>query len=369
MTDSAGPALELRNVHHRFHRSVAVRDMSLSVSRGEVVCLLGPSGCGKTTTLRIAAGLEQPWSGEVLMDGKTVSGNGVMVPPEKRQTGLVFQDYALFPHMTNAQNVAFGLKTLSPQARAERVHEVLSLVGMEQAADKYPHTLSGGQQQRVALARALAPEPGIVLMDEPFSGLDARLRDRVRDETLRILKDAGTAVLMVTHDPEEAMFMGDRIAIMNHGRAEQLDCPEKLYLEPATAFVAEFLGDVNRLTGTVSQGQVETALGRFQAKDLEEGSTVELLFRPEAIQPGPMPGVAMDSAAVARATVLSARLLGRASLLRLQVEGLDTEIRARVPRVHLPEAGTEVLLKLDRSLVYLFPLEQADDRKLAVAAE
>ena len=240
-------ALTLEHVTHAYRDVVAVEDLGLSVEPEELVCLLGPSGCGKTTALRITAGLEPLQRGRILMDGETVAGDGIDVPPEDRNVGLVFQDYALFPHLSVSGNVAFGLTRSRAAERRARTREALQQVGMADYSDAYPHRLSGGEQQRVALARALAPDPKIMLLDEPFSGLDLQLRKQVRDETLHVLKKSGAATLMVTHDPEEAMFMADRVALMRAGRLIQVGRPSELYFAPQDAFVAGFFGDVNRL--------------------------------------------------------------------------------------------------------------------------
>jgi len=256
-------ALRLEHVSHAFGALLAVEDLSLSVAPGELVCLLGPSGCGKTTVLRIAAGLEGLQRGRVLMNDKPVADETTNVPPEARGVGLVFQDYALFPHLTVLDNVAFGLRSLSGEARRARALDALAQVGMESSATVYPHTLSGGQQQRVALARALAPKPRVMLLDEPFSGLDARLRNQVRDDTLHVLKESGAATLMVTHDPEEAMFMADRVALMCCGRLVQLGRPTDLYFAPDDAFVAGFFGDINHLEGVIRGGLSRLPLARL----------------------------------------------------------------------------------------------------------
>ena len=223
--DPDSEALVMACVSHAYGDLLAVDDFSLTVQSGELVCILGPSGCGKTTALRLAAGLEHLQNGRISMAGREVAGPDTDVPPEDRNVGLVFQDYALFPHLDVQANVAFGLTRMAAKARRARVDEVLSQVGMQSYGKAYPHELSGGQLQRVALARALAPKPRVVLLDEPFSGLDRALRNQVRDVTLHVLKQSGAATLMVTHDPEEAMFMADRVALMRRGRIAQVGHP------------------------------------------------------------------------------------------------------------------------------------------------
>ncbi|MDX1709914.1 MAG: ABC transporter ATP-binding protein, partial [Rhodovibrionaceae bacterium] len=247
-------ALRLEHVSHAYGDILAVDDLSLSIGAGELVCLLGPSGCGKTTALRVAAGLERLQRGRVVLDGQVVAGEKRDLPPEARSVGLVFQDFALFPHLSVKDNVIFGLKRLGQRERESRALQALSKVGMDDQAEAFPHMLSGGQQQRVALARAMAPEPRVMLLDEPFSGLDARLRHQVRDQTLHVLTQSGATTLMVTHDPEEAMFMADRIALMRGGRLEQVGAPTELYFTPRTAFVAGFFGDINRIESVARDG-------------------------------------------------------------------------------------------------------------------
>lgn len=349
------PVLSLEDVHHAYGDTPAVRGLNLVVGAGEVVCLLGPSGCGKTTALRIAAGLEPIRSGSVALDGKVVSRPGHIVPPERRNLGLVFQDYALFPHMTIAGNVAFGLsKGVDTRSR---VAAVLDQVGLGAYADSYPHELSGGQQQRVALARALAPEPRIILMDEPFSGLDARLRESVRDRTLHILKQSGSAVLMVTHDAEEAMHMADRIIVMRDGRVEQEGAPDTLYLRPANGFVAEFFGDVNKMKGTVRNGGIDTPLGRFETRDVDEGREAQIVIRPEALSLG-----APHAEDRVQVKVLASRMLGRSSLIHLctcQTTGKEQHLHSRMPGCYLPREGDLLSVTVDRSQVFVFPVEGA----------
>jgi len=351
--------LELRGVQHRYDDVVAVERLDLTVEAGEVVCLLGPSGCGKTTALRVAAGLEPVAEGEVLLDGRVVSAPGRHVAPEKRNVGLVFQDYALFPHLSIAENIAFGLERLAAGERAERIAAVLKRVGLAGYAESYPHELSGGQQQRIALARALAPDPAIVLMDEPFSGLDARLRDRVRDKTLHVLKQSGAACLMVTHDAEEAMYMADRIAVMREGRLIQVGTPEELYCSPADAFVAAFFGEVNHIYSAVANGAVETPIGNLRADGFRDGEAVDVVIRPEAIQLHPADRASYGPG---YAKVLAARMLGRTSLVHLctcKTTGEDLHLHARLPGRYLPQEDSIQSVVLDRSQAFVFPAEGA----------
>ena len=346
-------ALELKNIRHAFGKTVAVENFNINVRAGEVVCLLGPSGCGKTTALRLASGLEKLQYGEVIVNGYTVADAAENLLPERREIGFVFQDYALFPHFNALKNVEFGLEKLSAGDRQIRAIEVLDQVGMKWAVSRYPHTLSGGQQQRVALARALAPQPPVILFDEPFSGLDARLRDKVRDETLHILKDSGTAALLVTHDAEEAMFMADRIGLMHEGSLVQFGNPENLYFKPKNAFVAEFFGEINRITGVVESGRISTPLGEFIAEGLEEGREVQILIRPELLQLKRNSDVSG-----LKGRVITSKMLGRTSLIHLSVckQGRDLHLHSRMPGRFLPEEEAEVYIEFDPIHAFVFPL-------------
>ncbi|MGB0584619.1 MAG: ABC transporter ATP-binding protein, partial [Candidatus Puniceispirillaceae bacterium] len=268
--------LEFEHIRHAYNGSLSVRDVSFKVQPGEVVSLLGPSGCGKTTLLRLAAGLEQPQHGSISLHGDVISSSDYIQPPEQRGIGYMFQDYALFPHMTVLQNVVFGLVEKG-SAATRRGLDVLGEVGIDDLSDMYPHELSGGQQQRVALARALAPKPAVILLDEPYAGLDSRLRERIRDQMLHVLKASNAAALMVTHDAEEAMFMSDRIVVLRDGHVVQTGRPVNLYCQPSSAFVAEFFGEVNRIEGIVAKDKVITALGEFSApKSLGDGSAASV---------------------------------------------------------------------------------------------
>ena len=344
--------LSFKQVSHRYGRTPSVQAIDIDIDAGGVVGLLGPSGCGKSTILRLAAGLERPSGGEIRLDGQLVAGEGVFVPPEQRRVGLVFQEYALFPHMTVAENVLYGLKgdgaRLDSPSRQSRLAEVLEQVHMADYAAAFPHMLSGGQQQRVALARALAPEPRVMLLDEPYAGLDTRLRERVRDDILHVLKGLGTTVLLVTHDSEEAMFMSEYIHVMEAGAIRESGRPIDLYCRPQSAFVAEFFGEVNRVTGPVVDGELETPFGRFgvNGANVAEAS---LVIRDEAL--------IIEAGGPVTAEVMETRLLGRYSLIHLSVpvdDGEDLHLHARVPGLNMLSPGERVSLAVDREQVFVF---------------
>jgi len=290
--DIPTPVIQLDHVVKRYWPGPveAVSNVTLDVRQGEILTLLGPSGCGKTTTLRLIAGFEVPDAGTIRIGGRQVAGDRCWVPPEKRGVGMVFQEYALFPHLTVGENVMFGLDHLPRSHRRTRAQEVLRILDLKPLFERYPHELSGGQQQRVALARALAPEPVVVLMDEPFSNLDAHLRNQVRDEVLGILRNTGVTCVLVSHDQRDALAISDRVAVMNHGRVEQVGSPREIYKHPESVFVATFVGRTNLLQGVVQNedGCVLTDFGSFCRVDrmgLPLGSQVMVAVRPDGFTP------------------------------------------------------------------------------------
>jgi iron(III) transport system ATP-binding protein len=325
--------IRLAGVTKRFGTTTAVDATSLCVERGEVVALLGPSGCGKTTLLRLIAGFERPDAGTVEVDGRAVAGNGFWVPPEQRLVGMVFQDYALFPHLTVAENIGFGL---ARRGRARRVAELLAIVGLEELGRRYPHELSGGQQQRVALARALAPAPELVLLDEPWSNVDPFLRETLRAEVSEIIRPLGVTVLLVTHDREEAFSLADRIALMRDGAVVQEGSSEELYFAPVSRWAAEFVGAANVLTGRVVDGRVETSLGVFQANGASAVTATEVLVRPELLELEPDPAGAAE--------VVGREFRGHDVFYRVLLDGV--ELVSHRPSTEVVPLGSRVSIRL-----------------------
>lgn len=284
--------IQLKNVKKIFDRQKrpAVDSLHLSIQQGEIVTLLGPSGCGKTTILRMIAGFEQPTEGKILIDGNVVYSDKTFIPPEKRGVGMVFQDYALFPHLTIEKNIAFGLNKWRRSERKQRINEVLELVGLAEYGRRYPNELSGGQQQRVSLARALAPKPNVVLMDEPFSNLDAGLREKMRHDIAEILKKANTTAIIVTHDQKDAFAVSDRVVVMNEGVIQQVAHPRDVYRCPTNCFVAQFVGKTNLLQGKVAADlkHIDTEIGRVCLAEKTEQMTddVTISIRPEGCKLG-----------------------------------------------------------------------------------
>jgi iron(III) transport system ATP-binding protein len=346
------PVLELRHVTCAYEAGrPAISDISLTAQEGDIVCLLGPSGCGKTTTLRAIAGFEAITAGEVYLQGRLVSSPSLSVPTEQRRIGMVFQEYALFPHLRVVDNVAFGLRHLPADQRADQVNTMLAMVGLTGFERRYPHELSGGQQQRVALARALAQKPVMLLLDEPFSNLDPDMTGKMREDLLQLLRHTNTTALLVTHDHDEAFAMADRIAVLNHGQLEQLDVPEAIYHTPATPFVADFVGQADFIPGVVEQGTVLTELGIFpHEKEYSLGAKVVVMIRPDDVHVAPS-----DQA---KATILARQFRGSENLYTIALpSGRIVHSSASSTSIH--PVGTPVELRVIATHTVLFP--QDDD--------
>ncbi len=349
MTDET---LTLRGIECRYDERTVVRGLSLHARRNSIVCLLGPSGCGKTTVLRAIAGFHPLEGGEILLNGDLVSRRGFTLPPEKRRLGMVFQDYALFPHLNVAGNVGFGLRGVSAAVKQRIVEETLELVGLAGMARRYPHELSGGQQQRVALARALAPNPDLILFDEPFSNLDVDLRERLSGEVRAILKHRGTTAVLVTHDQHEAFALGDMVGVMHEGGILQWDTPYNLYHEPNCRFVANFIGHGVFLPGTLlAPDTVETEIGVYQgnrAYDWGRGARIEVLLRSDDIVPDP------DSPL--KAEVVQRAFKGAEILYTLRLPG-GARVLSLFPSHADHAIGEHVGIRVQADHLVAFPLE------------
>ena len=328
-------SVSITGVKKTFGATRAVDGVDLEIAEGELVAVLGPSGCGKSTLLRLIAGFERPDAGEIHAGGKLLAGNGKWMPPERRRVGMVFQDYALFPHLDVGQNVGFGLVKLPGAVRDATVRRTLELVGLQHKAASYPHELSGGERQRVALARALAPEPEVVLLDEPFSSLDATLRAGLRREVELILREAGATALLVTHDQEEALSLADRLAVMRAGKIVQVGRPEDVYARPVERWTAQFVGEVNVLAGIARGSAVDTEVGRFELPAPAEGE-VHVAVRPEQLE------LRADHAA--NAEVVDREFRGHDVLYRLRHEGGRT-LAVQLPSLVLYDVGQRVFVR------------------------
>jgi len=345
-TASFPASVKLEHVWRRFGDLVAVRDVSLEVAPGEILCLLGPSGCGKTTLLRLVCGLETPDDGRILIDESEMSGPRANVPPEARGVGLMFQDFALFPHMTILENVAFGLQAMERNTALAEGRRALERMGLAAYAEAYPHVLSGGQQQRVALARAIVPRPRVMMMDEPFSGLDPRLRASMREETLAILRETRTTCIIVTHEAEEAMLLGDRIAVMRGGEIVQAGTTREIFDHPSDLFVAEMMSEINVVPCKVSGGVARGPLGSYPTAADVTGDAL-MCFRPRVVR-------FTDAEDAIPAQVCGTRSLGDETVVELAVEAVDTPLLARTSAHFEAERGDWVGIKIPAEKVHVF---------------
>lgn len=353
-----GARLTFDSVTRTYGDMRAVDDVSFETEPGTVMCLLGPSGCGKTTLLRIAAGIERPTTGCVQLGDRILAGPGAFVPPEERGVGLMFQDFALFPHLTIAQNVAFGLKALANGEARRIATAMLERVGLASYGERYPHVLSGGQQQRVALARAIAPQPAVLLMDEPFSGLDVQLRESMQVQTLALLRETQATAMIVTHHPEEALRLGDRIGVMRAGRLVQVGTAQDLYHTPSELFVARLFSEINEVPYMVAGGEIATPFGRLPVRNVSNGSPVVLGVRERAIHLAP--GHGANGAINGR--VIDVKFLGDAALFNVAAEGFAEPLRARTQAGERFEPGSPVQLTIDPARTLIFPalLQEGD---------
>ena len=345
------PTLAVEHVTRRFGQTLALDDVSLTVGAGEIVCLVGHSGCGKSTLLRVIAGIERIDSGRLVIDGQVVNDGDVFVEPEHRQVGLMFQDYALFPHLTARQNIGFGLMRLRRDEAERRIDTIIETLGIGALADKYPHMLSGGEQQRIALARALAPEPAVLLMDEPFSNLDYGMRDFIRRQTLGLIRRLGMTALIVTHDPEEALAIGDRVVLMNNGKVVETGSGEAVYRFPRTPYAASFFSRVNTVPARRVGDWLESPVGRFPARP-EHGAAVRLFIQPRALAPAET-GVP--------ALVRSHAMLGEMEEWSLVFDGLDEPLVMRTSVRHDIAVGSRINVAIDPHDVMVFPEEPGND--------
>jgi iron(III) transport system ATP-binding protein len=348
----ATPALVLDHLSQSYGTVRAVDDISLAMAPGEIIALLGHSGSGKSTLLRLIAGLDHARSGWIVIDGRNVS--DPFVPPEDRGVGMMFQDYALFPHLTVLGNLKFGLNRIPAAEATQRACAALDRIGLGARGSDYPHRLSGGEQQRVALARALLPNPSILLMDEPFSNLDRHTRDLIRGETDAILRDSATTAILVTHDPEDAMRLADRIMLMHAGRVVQSGTAEELYRRPASLIAARFFSDFNEIEGVCRDGVVATALGRFPAGGLADGAAATVCIRPR--------DVSLDlpvGAGGLSGTVVSRAFLGDDQLVTVALAGVESHFAVRLPIEAKPEVGQAVALAVAADKVLVFAAVEA----------
>ena len=340
-----------------------LNDFSMKLQSGEVVSLLGPSGCGKTTLLKLASGIEKLQKGQIKLNDEIVSSINFHLNSDKRQIGYVFQDCALFPHLTVMDNIFFGIKKNNIEKILQKIQKLMDEIDISNLANSYPHELSGGQQQQVALIRAMAADPKIIFLDEPYSNLDARLKEKIRDQMLHILREHKISALLVTHDPEEAMFMSDKIGVLNNGSIEQFGSPIDLYLRPKSAFIAEFFGEINILEGIVREGYVKTVLGTFNCSQRLNNKKVKIVIRDEAIKLFSATKINLNSKDKTNfikssyyGYVMEARLLAGSSLvhLSLKVDEINFHIHARIPGLNFFKVNEKVIVKTDPTQIFVF---------------
>ncbi len=355
--------LEFVNIFHSYDEQIILNDFSMKLESGEVVSLLGPSGCGKTTLLKLASGIEKLQNGEIKINNEIVSSSNIHVNSERRDVGYVFQDCALFPHLTILQNIFFGMNSMEIEKQKNKIQSLMREVNVSSLAQKFPHELSGGQQQQIALIRAMASDPTIIFLDEPYSNLDLRLKEKIRDQMLHILKEHNISTLLVTHDPEEAMFMSDKIGVLNNGSIEQFGSPIDLYLRPKSAFIAEFFGEINVFEGIVEDGAVKTVLGTFKCSKKSNKKKVKIIIRNEAIKL-----FAEDKLNLKKnneigfvtspyfGNVIEARLLAGSTLvhLSLKVNKSNFHIHAKIPGLNFFNVDEKVLVSTDTSQIFVF---------------
>ncbi len=355
--------LEFLNISHKYNKKIILNDFSMKLEAGEVVSLLGPSGCGKTTLLKLASGIEKLQNGQIKLNDEIVSSLNFHLSSDKRQIGYVFQDCALFPHLTVMENIFFGKKINYLEKSSKKIQNLMDEIDISNLANRYPHELSGGQQQQVALVRAMASDPKIIFLDEPYSNLDSRLKEKIRDQMLHILREHKISALLVTHDPEEAMFMSDKIGVLNNGCIEQFGSPIDLYLRPKSAFIAEFFGEINILEGIVKEGSVSTVLGTFNCSQRFNNKKVKIVVRDEAIKLFSANKINLNTTDKTNfikssyyGFVMEARLLAGSSLvhLSLKVDESNFHIHARIPGLNFFKVDEKVIVETDPTQIFIF---------------
>ena len=345
-------AVRINNLSYSMNEKKILNDINLQLEKEKIACILGPSGCGKTTLLKLIAGLSKVQEGEIFLNENLVSSSNIHLKTEKRKIGFLFQDYALFPHQTVKQNLQFAIKDKST---SHRVEEIMDVIKLSDSLEKYPHELSGGEQQRVALARSIIAKPDLLLLDEPFSSLDLNLKEEVRDDTLHLLQKSNISVLLVTHDPFEAMFISNQINIMNkNGEIVQSGSPTDLYNLPNSSYVANFFGETNKFQGVVKDTIVETPVGEFKVENSLESKNVDIFIRPEAVklskEQTPVNGI--------KGTVMASKLMGTYSFLHLSVLSKNNEVvhvHSHMPPNFLPNQSSAVGIEIDKEQTFIFP--------------